>query len=439
MVRLLDCFSDFVSFGLALDASIAAGRAESARAAVRQQAHRLLDAARARAAGKPQPQIESAAFAMVAWIDEILARHPDGLGAIPLQVELFNSNNAASEFFHHLSALGPGDDELREVYWHALALGFKGQYYFESGDRGELGKLKDLHGRQLQLGPLALGSLVQDRITPQPYGVRDPRGPADTRRRDRTLLRASGALALLLPLAWLTWWMWLAGPPARAPGLAQRIEQHLQGYACADLAASAGRDGRLHVSGFVSLPADLARIRREVAAMPGAESTSFDVALRAWPQCEVFAILKPYQQRNRDKARGLALQSPTARDQRLREGDGVRVEVQAPGHDSHVWVDYYTADGAVMHLNDGPAAVPLGAHERLVLGADIPSSWLVGPPFGSVLVTVISSPAPLPETADRPPFELASDYLLRLREALAANRGGERLIAELVALETVAR
>jgi len=439
MARLLDCFSAFVSFGLALDASIAAGRAEPSRGSARQEAHRLLDAARACAADKPQAQIESAAFAMVAWIDEILARHPAGMGAVPLQVELFNSNNAASEFFHHLSALGPNDDELREVYWHAMVLGFKGQYYFESGDQGELGKLKELHGRQLRLRPLALGSLAQDRITPQPYGVPDPPGPHDTRGRDRALLRASGALALLLPLAYLLWWMWLPGPSVREPGLGHRIEQHLQGYACADLAAAADRDGRVRVSGFVSLPADLARIESEVGAMPGVQSASFDVALRAWPHCEVFAILKPYQQRNRDKAYALDVQSPTAHDARLREGDSVRVEVTAPGHDSYVWVDYYTADGAVMHLNAGRAPTRLRAGERLELGRDIPSSWLVGPPFGSVLVTVLSSPLPFPETADRPPFELASAYLLRLREALAANRGGERLIADFVALETVAR
>ncbi|REM67806.1 type IV / vi secretion system, dotu, partial [Mycobacterium tuberculosis] len=72
----------------------------------------------------------SAAFAMVAWIDEILARHPDAATAAgtvaPLQVQLFNSNNAHSEFFHHLSALGASDDAVREVYWHALSLGFKG-------------------------------------------------------------------------------------------------------------------------------------------------------------------------------------------------------------------------------------------------------------------------------------------------------------------------
>lgn len=155
MLRLLDCFSAFVSFGLALDASIAAGRAAPpSHAAAQQQARRLLDAARACASGQPAAQVESAVFAMVAWIDEILARHPGAAaGAAPLQVQLFNSNNAHSEFFHHLSALGAEDDKLREVYWHALVHGFKGQYYFESDDRGELGKLKELHGHQLRRRP----------------------------------------------------------------------------------------------------------------------------------------------------------------------------------------------------------------------------------------------------------------------------------------------
>ncbi|WP_395349057.1 hypothetical protein [Variovorax sp. UC122_21] len=63
----------------------------------------------------------------------------------------------------------------------------------------------------------------------------------------------------------------------------------------------------------------------------------------------------------------------------------------------------------------------------------------MSPPFGSVLVTVISSPMPFHETADRPPFELASAYLLQLREALAANKGGDRLVADFVFLETEAR
>lgn len=440
MARLFDCFSALVSFGLALDAAIAAGQALPAHGQAQQQARSLLDGARAAAGalGTPATQVESAAFAMVAWIDEILARHPGANGPPALQVQLFNSNNAHSEFFHHLSALGPEDDAVREVYWHALALGFKGQYYFEDGDQGELGKLKDLHGQQLRTRALPSAGLAREHLTPQPYGVADPRGPNDTRRRDRTLLRSSAALALALPLLYLLW-LWTTGAPVVASGLGPRLEQHLQGFACADLSVAVEPDGRTRVSGFVSLPGDLPRVEREVSAMPGVKAPRFDIGLRVWPHCEVFSILKPYQARNVEKAYGLDVDAPSARDGKLREGDAVRVEVVAPRHDSYIWVDYYTADGSVMHLNPGHAPLQLRASQTLELGRDIPSSWLVSPPFGSVLVTVLSAPMPFAEAADRPPFELASAYLLRLREALAASKNSERLIADFVFLETVPR
>jgi type IV/VI secretion system ImpK/VasF family protein len=442
MARLLDCFSGFIAYGLALDAAVAAGRPLPALARAQDKALLLLDAARdaADAAGTPAAQVESAAFAMVAWIDEVFARHPEAASAAgtALQARLFNSSNAHSEFFHHLSALSAQDDEVREVYWHALVLGFKGQYYFEDGDQGELGKLKDLHGRQLQLRPHVPGSLAQDRITPQPYGVPDPRGPNDTRRRDRTLLRTGALLALALPLLYLLW-LGSTGPPAPAAALGQRVEQHLQTFACADLSATVDAEGRTQVSGFVSLPGDLPRVEREVGAMPGVKSPRFDVGLRVWPHCEVFAILKPYQARNREKAYGLSVDAPSALEGKLREGDPVRVQVVAPRHDSYIWVDYYTADGSVMHLNAGQAPTRLKAGETLEMGRDIPSSWLVSPPFGSVLITVLSAPMPFTETADRPPFELASAYLLRLRETLAASKNSERLIADFVFLETVSR
>jgi type IV/VI secretion system ImpK/VasF family protein len=446
MARLLDCFLPLASFGLALDTSIAADAPVLACDAAQRQARALLDRGRADAgaAGASPTQIESAAFAMVAWIDEILARHPDGCNgqAAPLQMQLFNSNNARSEFFHHLAALAAEDDAVREVYWHALAYGFKGQYHFEDGSQGELGKLKELHGRQLQCPPLALGDLAREHITPQPYAApdpRDPRGPRDPRRRGRALLRTAAVLALLLPLLYLLR-LWFVGSAESGPTLARRVEQQLQTYACADLTAKVdNQTGRTQVSGFVSQPGDLAKIERDVAALEGVTSPRFDLQLRVWPYCEVVAILKPYQAHNREKAYGLQVAVPSARGNRLREGDVVRVQIAAPHHDSHLWVDYYTADGSVLHLNAGQSRTRLGAGQTLELGRDIPASWLVSPPFGSVLITALSSPMPFNETADRPPFELASAYLLRLREALAANKGGDRLIADFVFLQTVSR
>lgn len=440
MARLFDCFSTLFTFGLELDAAIAAGRAAPSPGAAQRRALQLLDQARAaaRAAGSTEPHIESASFAVVAWLDEVIARHPArAAGATPLQVQLFNSNNAHSEFFHHLSALQPDDGEVREIYWHALVHGFKGQYYFERGDGGELGKLKELHGRQLPVRPLALDALAEDHITPQPYGMPDPPGPRVPERRERALLRAAGAMALLIPLAYLLWSMLAAREPA--PTLAQRVEQRLQAFACADLAVAVGDDGTARVSGFVPSAQDMARVEREVRAMPGVGAASFALKLRIWPHCEVVAILKPYQARNQEKRYQLKVAALTAREGRLREGDTVVVRVTNADHEGYLRVDYYTADGAVMHLHANRGPQPLRAGDALELGRDIPSSWLVSPPFGTVLITALSSTTPLGDAADTPPFELASAYLQRLRESVATSEAAGRPIADFVFLETVSR
>ncbi|MES2532648.1 MAG: hypothetical protein V4636_16535, partial [Pseudomonadota bacterium] len=60
-----------------------------------------------------------------------------------------------SEFFHHLAGLTARDNAVREVYLDVLEKGFKGQYYYEDGDGGELGKLKRMHGLQLHAQSLA--------------------------------------------------------------------------------------------------------------------------------------------------------------------------------------------------------------------------------------------------------------------------------------------
>lgn len=442
MARLFDCFSALFSFGLALDASIAAAGAKASSVENdRQRARALIEEARsaARAMGASARRVELASFAAIAWIDEILSRHPGWAPEMePLQAQLFNSNNAHSEFFHHLSSLQAGDEEVREIYWHALACGFKGQYYFEDGDEGELGKLKRLHAQQLPVRPLPLESLAQDRITPQPYGVPDPPGPRNPQRRERALLRAAGSLALLVPLLYLLLF-WLSAPRESPPTLAQRVEQQLQNYACADLSASVSAGGKTSVRGYVPQPEDMARVESEVRSLPGVTAASFDLKLRVWPHCEVVAILKPYQARNHDKRHGLQVAASSARDGRLREGDLVLIQAGHADHDGYLRVDYYTADGAVMHLNAGPGQPLVRAGQAIQLGRDIPSSWLAAPPFGSVLLTALWSPAPFRDSADRPPFELASAYLQQLRETVATDALADRLIADFVFLETVPR
>jgi type IV/VI secretion system ImpK/VasF family protein len=441
MRRLLDFFHPIFSLGLQLEVAIRSGHFVPPVDEAQRQALALLEQVRTQAAsaGDPAGRVESASFALVAWLDEILARHPGwNTRMAPLQAQLFNSNNAQTEFFHHLSSLQPEDDELREVYWHVMAHGFRGQYYFESGDGGELAKLKALHGQQLPTPPLTLAEMAQQHITPQPYSMPDPPGPRKPERREQALLRTGFALALLVPVAMLLLHL-LAGPPDAPATLAQRVDTRLQGFACADLQAIVTDSGAAEVRGFVSLPDDVGRVQQVVASVPGVKSSQVDLALRAWPYCEVVAMLKPYQVRNRDRQWGLAISAKSARAGRLREGDPVLLEVTQPNYDGYVWVDYFTADGSVLHFNARRVPQRLAAAEHIDVGDDIPASWLVSPPFGTVLVTVLASPTAFDENIDRPPFELASDYLLRLRESLSAHKDPERLIAEFEFLQTAER
>lgn len=439
MARLLDVYTALFSLGLELDVSLAAGRVARPAGSARREALALFDAARVKATaqGNTAAQVESASFAVAAWFDEILARLPGADEAASLQLTLFNSSNGHSEFFHHLAALGADEDAVREVYWYALATGFKGQYHFEGGDDGELGKLKALHGRQLQPAPVDLATLAAERLTPQPYALPDPVGPRQPLRRERALVRAGGAMALLVPCVALVVIL-LRGAPPEVTSPSQRLEQQLRSHACAELSVTAAKDST-RVSGFVASPEELARVQREVGALPEVKAPVFDLRIRAWPHCEVAAILRRYQARNREQGAGLRVQAPSARDGRLREGDAVRLQVTGPAYDHYLRVDYYTSEGAVMHLLPDAGRTRLAAGHTMALGQNMPSSWLVSPPFGTVLVAALSSPTPFGDTAGRPPFELASAYLADLRESLAANAGGEQLVADLLFLETVER
>ena len=441
MARLLDFFSPVFSFGLELDERIAAGTAGNGAAEVQEHARKLIAAAKAAAlaAGKRPEHVESACFAVVSWFDEIVTRNPAYWNSVtPLQVALFNTNNAGNEFFHHLSILKSDEDEVREVYYHALLLGFVGQYYFETGDTGELGKLKELHGRQLPVPPAALHTLREEPITPQPYLMKDPSGPRYPKQWDKLLLKAGAAVALLIPVGYLLWLL-VAGPRETGPSVADLVQGQLQTYACSELDARVADSGATAVSGFVSRPEDIARVQADIAGIKGVKSPTFDVKVRIWPHCEVVSLLKPYRARNLDRRHGLQVTPTTGHSDRFTEGERVTVKLGQADYDGYLYVDYYTVDGSVIHLYPNKREPENGrlirAGEQFNVGEKIPEGWIVGPPFGQELITVVSSPTPL-YAAERPEYEPASAYLPKLREFLDAHRGNDKLAANFLFLQT---
>jgi len=441
MNRLLEAFAPFFSYGLELDRRISAGTANEAASAEQERARQLLDAARdqALAAGKRPEQIQSALFAATAWFDEIVTRNPNWWHAVTaLQVSLFNTNNAGNEFFDHLALLGSDDDEVREIYYHALLLGFVGQYYYENGDTGELGRLKDLHARQLPLAPAVLHTLRETPITPQPYADKDPSGPRYPRQWDRMLLRGGAIAALLIPLTYLAW-IFLSAPQDTGPTLAERVQQQIQHYPCSDLSAALTPDGTATITGYVSRAEDIAQVHRDIAATEGITARNVDVKVRIWPHCEVVSLLKAYRERNREVRHGLAITPTTGHSDRFEEGERVTVKLRQPDFDGYLYVDYYTVDGTVIHLYPNRREPDSGrrilAGEDFNVGERIAEGWLVGPPFGQELITVMAAPSTLYDS-ERPEFEPASTYLPRLRELLEAQRANDKLVADYLFLQT---
>nr|WP_199042556.1 type VI secretion protein IcmF/TssM N-terminal domain-containing protein [Dyella sp. ASV24] len=172
-MRLLECFAPLFAYGLLIDEQAASQNLpDDEWPSVHARALALVDQGRgaAFARGKPLAEVELAAFAAVAWLDEVATRRGGwGSGVGPLQQVLFRTGSAATEFFDQLGRLGSGEDEVREVFSMALLLGFAGQYYYEQGDGGELGRIKALYCPAGTSASAVLQSLQRESVTPQPY------------------------------------------------------------------------------------------------------------------------------------------------------------------------------------------------------------------------------------------------------------------------------
>ena len=124
----------------------------------------------------PEKDWSEAFFAVSALIDEMIlcSSWPgrDAWQTTQFQHRFFNTTNAGSEFFEHLSSLGPGKEDVRVVYDWCLAMGFKGAYFRpeDSGDLEEIAKQNQgLARRQgvdqdvLHMFPDAYGANRKDR------------------------------------------------------------------------------------------------------------------------------------------------------------------------------------------------------------------------------------------------------------------------------------
>jgi hypothetical protein len=151
----------------------------------------------------------------------------------------------------------------------------------------------------------------------------------------------------------------------------------------------------------------------------------------AW--CQLYDLLAS---RTASAVPRLADLFPPRADYRLVAAEPLIVRVLTPDFPSHVKIDYFTADGMVVHLARAEAGRdPVEPRSELRVGDPADGHLLtIAEPFGRELILVIASRAPLFAEA-RPRIEPAETYLEALAAALAAQ--AEPPMASTMAIETV--
>ncbi|WP_114416878.1 DotU family type IV/VI secretion system protein [Marinospirillum perlucidum] len=188
-MRMIDCFIEVLAYVKQVQEKVDAGGFEPDIDEVHTECERLLaDKALVYASlGYRREHYEKARFAVVAFIDETLMssgwQHADAWGARQLQKKYYDTANAGQEFFRELDSLtliDPADQDVREVFYYCLALGFKGRF-FSPSEQAYLERLRMENFELLSQGQKHPWDSEVSVLTPEAY----PQVPKSTPRHRR--------------------------------------------------------------------------------------------------------------------------------------------------------------------------------------------------------------------------------------------------------------
>ncbi|MFS2082429.1 DUF4384 domain-containing protein, partial [Telluria sp. Tellsp99] len=217
-----------------------------------------------------------------------------------------------------------------------------------------------------------------------------------------------------------------APAPAPPPTLAA-VSTVLAGVPCSALVPAI--DGRVvSVQGYLAHSVGPARLKTMLAALPGV--TRVELTLRDVDdaKCPLMRVLGRYWVASRTAGVALRLNPGSGRGGNLAAGDTLMVDVATPDYQSYVSVDYFVLDGNVVHLLPNAAARENLAPPRYTATIGSLGNWVIGPPFGTEMLVLVTTSVPLFEGL-RPDAEPGSAYLRALDERLAAIAGAHGAIA----------
>lgn len=196
-------------------------------------------------------------------------------------------------------------------------------------------------------------------------------------------------------------------------------------------------DGELEVRGFLGRRVGTPQLKKMLSAIPGAKSIDIDAEPVADADCPVVETFAPYWKRNQEAGRTAVIRT-RGRNGTLTEGESLIVDIKTPAYPTYAYVDYFVLDGSVAHLvpNLRSRAHQAPANHEAAIGSL--GNWVIAAPFGSELIVLLLTPAPLFDPV-RPEVESRAQYLQLLRKQLAQmadKPGAERIVADFVQITT---
>ncbi|GFO66907.1 type VI secretion system protein ImpK [Geomonas limicola] len=199
-MHLVECFLPLFNFQLRLLERLDAEQPEYPE--VRAEVERLIGHSQEHPAHSvvSAKEYADARFAVCAWVDEGILnsgwRHKEPWLAAQLQRVYYGTSDAGELFFKHLKELGAEQQEVREVYYLCLALGFSGRFCDEEA-AWHLEQVRASTLKLLQHGHLA----ALDQEAPGLFSATRP-VPADSPslQRPRSVFLAPGPLCVAASL-----------------------------------------------------------------------------------------------------------------------------------------------------------------------------------------------------------------------------------------------
>ncbi|MGN6648962.1 protein kinase domain-containing protein [Trinickia sp.] len=227
-----------------------------------------------------------------------------------------------------------------------------------------------------------------------------------------------------------------APPPALSLAAVKPV---LGALPCSALRAVVQGDA-LRVSGYLGRWVGLARLRDALSGVPGVKSLSLDITQFDDRYCDMVTALAPYWVSTHEAGSpaagtSIATKAPNAW---LTEGSPLVLDVKTPDYDAYVNVDYYVLDGSVVHLVPSRREPDNQAPPNYAATIGSMGEWVIGKPFGTEIVTLVITPAPLFRTL-RPESESHAEYLKAMEERLkqvAAQYGAARIAVDFVQITT---